>query len=460
MLTCTLALAAGLLAVPGAATATAASDDDPYDIVVLVADLDGLRAQGVSLPEKLTTGNLGKRWQLYFDSHGKVNGKTFNVIPVTWDPIDPTSFEDTCTKATQDNQPFAVMNANGYRQSSVGCLTVDNDTFTFVGEGGYDALYEASGKNLVTLGLPGEMAAKAAVQMADEQELFPKAAKVGILSANEPGTKAAGDTAEKELEKAGFDVVEKVEINTLGQDAAGTQRDAAASVPTFQAAGADSVMVLVNFATSGAFFDEAQKSGAGFEYMLVDASASMCTQFSASRTPTIIADEAVPCVTTWGTRAVTTKDSVKADSAFEAKCREVFDAGFNQSSQPGVPSGDITDAAGNILTEDMPVNECTMVDVFVKALKKAGKNATSEDVYDALLSIEKSPAAYMSNGTGGFAKNKPWFANYVHLELLNPATTATQPDANGLYNGCPAPVNCWVPQEIDGAEWIPIGQKT
>ena len=455
VLACALALAAGLLAVPAQA-ADGGGGDDQYDIVVLVADLDGLRSQGVDLPEKLTTANLAKRWQVFFDSYGKVNGKTFNVIPVTWDPIDPTSFEETCTKATQDNQPFAVMNGNGYRQSSVGCITVDNDTFMFFGEGGYGDLYKASGKNLVTLGLPGDAAARASVQIADKQKFFPKTAKIGILSSNEPGIKAAGDTAEKEFTKAGYDVVEKIEINTVGQDAAGTQRDAAASVPTFQAAGADSIVVLVPFTTSPAFFDEAQKSGAGFKYMLLDAASSLCTQFGASRTPAIIASAAVPCVTTWDTRALPTKDGVKADNAFEAKCRKVFDAGFNEKTVPGVPAGDTTDAAGQTLTEDIPPNECTMVDLYVKALKKAGKNATPQDVYDALLTIKKSPAAYMSNGTGGFGKNKPWFATQVHVELLNPASTATAPDANGLYNGCPAPVNCWVPQEVDGTEWVTV----
>jgi hypothetical protein len=453
VLVCTAALAAGLLAVPARA---ADSKSDQYDIVVLVADLDGLRAAGVNLPEKLTTSNLAKRWQVFLDSYGKVNGKTFNVIPVTWDPADPSSFEETCVKATQDNQPFAVMNGNGYRQSSVGCITVDNDTFMFFGEGGFDELYEASGKNLVTLGLPGEAAARATVQIADEQKFFPKSAKIGILSANEPGIKAAGDTAEAEFKKAGYDVVEKVEINTVGQDAAGTQRDAAASVATFQAAGADSIAVLVPFTTSPAFFDEAQKSGAGFKYMLVDAASSLCTQFGASRTPIIVADQGIPCVTTWDTRALATKDGVKADSAFEAKCRKVFDAGFNEQTTPGVPAGDITDATGQTLTEDIPPNECVMTDLFVKALKKAGKNATSEDVYDAMLTIKKSPAPYMSNGTGGFAKNKPWFANQVHLMVLNPASTSTTPDANGLYNGCPAPVNCWIPQDLDGTEWVTV----
>ena len=42
---------------------------------------------------------------------------------------------------------------------------------------------------------------------------------------------------------------------------------------------------------------------------------------------------------------------------------------------------------------------------------------------------------------------------------LNAATTSTPKDANGLYNGCPAPVNCWIPQVVDGQEWFPIGQE-
>ena len=363
-------------------------------------------------------------------------------------------------KATQDNKPFAVLNANGYRASSVGCITVDNDTFMFYGEATYGDLVEASGKNLVSLGVPAETAAKTGVQIADSEKLFPKTAKVGILSGNEPAIKAAGDTAEAELEKKGYDVASKVELNIVGQDTAGQLRDAAAAVATMQAAGVEQVIVVVPFTVNSGFFEEATKSNAGFGYMLIDAASSLCTQFGASRTPLVVANTGVPCVTTWDTRALSTKDGVKADNAFEAKCREVFDATFSQTSQSGVPAGDITDAAGQTLTEDVPPGECTIADLFVKALKKAGKNATTEDLYDALLTIKKSPGAYMSNGTGGFAKNKPFFANQVHLEVLNPANTSTQPDANGLYNGCPAPVNCWVPQEVGGAEWFPVQQAT
>jgi len=68
----------------------------------------------------------------------------------------------------------------------------------------------------------------------------------------------------------------------------------------------------------------------------------------------------------------------------------------------------------------------------------------------------QAPAAYMSNGEGGFAKNKTYFVNQVHLMSLNAANAQTAKDANGLFNGCPAPVNCWIPQLVGGQEWFPI----
>jgi hypothetical protein len=463
VLACAVALCTGLLAGPGAASAPRAQQGitkDSVDVVVLVADLDGLRAQGLNLPAKLTTGNLTKRWQGYFDAFGKINGRTVKVTPVTWNPVDPKSFEPTCIKATQDNKPFAVLNANGYRASSVGCITVDNKTFMFYGEAVYAALQKASGKKLVSLGVPAEEAAKTGVSIINKQKYFPKTAKIGILGGNEPAIKAAGDTAEAELKKAGYTIAQKTEINIVGQDTAGQLRDAQAAVATMKAAGVDTVVVVVPFTVNSSFFEEANKSGAGFKYMLIDAASSLCTQFGASRVPPSIGQSNVPCVTTWDTRAVNAKNAVKKDNAFEAKCRKVMDAALSETTQAGVPAGDVTDANGQTLTEDVAPNECTMVNLFGTALKKAGKNPTTDKLYDAFLTIKNAPAAYQSNGAGGFSKSKTYFSDQVHLELLNLASTATPKDANGLYNGCPAPVNCWVPQLIGGTEWFPVQSTT
>src|SRR5258705_2664518 len=335
VLVCAVSLGTGLLAGSGAASVPRAQqgiDKSTVNVVVLVADLDGLRAQGLNLPAKLTTGNLTKRWQGYFDALGKVNGRSIKVTPVTWNPVDPKSFEPTCIKATQDNKPFAVLNANGYRASSVGCITVDNSTFMFYGEAVYKALQQGSGKKLVSLGVPAEEAAKTGVAIANKQKFFPKTAKIGILSGNEPAIKAAGDTAESELKKAGYTIAQKTEINIVGQDTAAQLRDAQAAVATMKAAGVDTVVVVVPFTVNSSFFDEANNSGAGFKYMLIDAASSLCTQFGASRVPGSIGPANVPCVTTWDTRAVAAKNAVKKDNAFEAKCRKTMDAAMGETT--------------------------------------------------------------------------------------------------------------------------------
>jgi len=157
---------------------------------------------------------------------------------------------------------------------------------------------------------------------------------------------------------------------------------------------------------------------------------------------------------------VNAKNAVKKDNPFEAKCRKIMDAALKEKTEPGVPAGDVTDANGQTLTEDLAPNECTMADLFVQALKKAGKNPTTDKLYDAFLTLKSNPAAYMSNGQGGFSPSKTYFVNQVHLEILNQASTQTAKDANGLYNGCPAPVNCWVPQLIGGSEWFAVQPAT
>ena len=153
--------------------------------------------------------------------------------------------------------------------------------------------------------------------------------------------------------------------------------------------------------------------------------------------------------------ALPPKDGIKADSEFEAKCRAIFDKTFNQKSQPGVPSGDVT-AGGVTYTEDVDMSYCNIVNLLVPAMKKAGKNPTWDKVYKNLISVEKGPAAYMSNGEGGFARNKPYFANQMHMMRLSKVDANTPKAADGTYNGCPSPFTCWIPVAVDGKEWYPI----
>jgi len=472
-------LGAAMTVVPAGASTRAQSStqgvtDDEITVVALVSDLDGLRSKGFNLPPKLTTANLLKRWQGYADSFCAqlaadgakgvkssggsctINGRKVVVKPAVWDPIDATTFDKACTQATQDNSPFVVVNGNGYRQSSLACITVDNQTPMFYGESVYGDLVKASGNRLVSLGLEAESNAATTASLLKKAQLADKSAKIGILSGNEPGIKAAGDALEAELKKAGYDVVEKVEVNTLQADPTAINRESGAAVSTLKAAGADTVMILIPFTATSGYYQEQARSNAGFKNIIIDASSSLCTQFGASRTPAEVVG--TPCVTTWDTRAVATKDGVKTDNPFEAQCRKDFDAFSNQKSQAGVPAGDVT-AGGVTYTEDLPPNECTMMSVLIPAIAKAGKGVTWDKVYKNLLKTGKSDAAYMSNGEGSFAKGKQYYADQVHIETLNTANADTPKDAKGLFNGCPAPVNCWVPVPVGGQEWFPIVQR-
>ena len=433
-----------------ARTAQQGVTDDEIQVIALVADLDGLRSKGLIAQPKLTTGNLLKRWQSYADAYGPINGRKIVVKGVTWDPLDTTTMDKACIQATQDNKPFVVVNGNGFRPSAVSCITVDNKTPVMLGDPMYNALFKASGDNLFGLLPPSDAIAPATANVVAKQGLSPKTAKIGILSGNEPGIKAGGDALEAALKKNGLNPVSKVEVNINSADAAVMNRESGAAVAKFKADGVDTVFIAIPFTSSQGYFQEANRSNAGFKAFVLDGSSSMCTIFAASRIPLDAAG--IPCLTTADTRAVSTKDGVKKDTAAEAKCRTTFDKAFAETSQPGVPSGDVVTPNGTFV-EDFASNECQIMNLLLPAIEKAGKKLTWAKV---AKNLEKSSgsAIYASGGEGSYTPTKHYFNDNVHLVNLTAANAQTAKDAAGLFNGCPAPVNCWIPQLIDGEEWF------
>jgi ABC-type branched-subunit amino acid transport system substrate-binding protein len=430
----------------GGATATGVTDDS-IKVGVLVADLDGLRASGVDLPESLTTANLANRWLHTFEewnAEGGINGRQIEPVTIGWDPVDPASFEDVCNEATLDEEVFMVVNASGFRGGAVPCFTVDHDTFFFFGEGSDLGTIEASGENLVVMGVPAEVSGATAANVALEDGFVDDDDRVGILSGNEPAIQAGGNAVESALEEAGVDVT-KVEINSLQADVTAINQESAAAVDTFAAEGVDFVFVTLPFVAVEGFFGEAGESGSRFDYMIVDIGQSACAAFGASRTPAEAAG--APCVTAWNTWALPDGEGLREPTEFEAECRERFDEQFDTESYPGVPTGEeITTSDGRTLSSDFAASECTMLPLLRQALETAGDDLTHESLHAAFLEITSAPAAMLSDGGGGFGPDKPFFANRMHAVQLVVNSPDAALDANGeTYNGCPAPVNCWVP---------------
>ena len=225
---------------------------------------------------------------------------------------------------------------------------------------------------------------------------------------------------------------------------------------TMTAAGVDTVVVDQAFTSMAPFFEEAAKANAGFKYLAMDGQANVCTLNGATRVPAIAAG--TPCVTTWGTYALPDKSGIRPDTKFEANCREVFDTATGETSMPGAPNGTTT-VDGVDYINDYGTNECAFMTFLLNSIKKAGKSPTWDKVYANMMKTKKGGASNMSDGVGGFGKSKAYYAQNLHLvELTAWDANGRAKDASGTFNGCPIPVNCWVPTLIDGQEWFPIGK--
>ena len=111
--------------------------EDTITIAVIIADLKGLRDIGFPLPDGLTNEALSGRIGAYLDdwnAAGGINGRTFEMVEITWNPLDTSTMENACIEATLDNEVFLVINASGFNPAFLPCLTEDNDTTVLLGD--------------------------------------------------------------------------------------------------------------------------------------------------------------------------------------------------------------------------------------------------------------------------------------------------------------------------------------
>jgi hypothetical protein len=120
----------------------------------------------------------------------------------------------------------------------------------------------------------------------------------------------------------------------------------------------------------------------------------------------------------------------------------------------GVPAGQkITDTTGAVLFSDFAPLECTIANILKQALTLAGVNPTRASFMETTFNLGEVPLAQMSGGVGRLAPDKRYASTSSHTVKITLADNTVPPDANGLYNGCAAPVNCGVVQN----DWVEFG---
>jgi hypothetical protein len=304
----------------------------------------------------------------------------------------------------------------------------------------------------VTISPSVETMSAAGTQATVDAGTIPKGANVGILAGNGPEAVAGTAASKTILEKAGYKVT-PVAVNTLQGDSGVMNTESAAAVNTFKAANVTHVMVLLQFTASTGFWDGLV--GTGIKTTILDTASSNCTAFGASRVPASAIGST--CYTVFGD-AVTSDGKLRTETAFEKECRahydKVFAGTFPSSSYPGVPSGDtIKLADGTVISSDYAPNECTFANIVKMGLENAGNNLTRAGFMEAVRSLGDIPVALASDGQGTLASDKSYAADFVHADVLTAATADTPKSANGTYNGCPVPKNCFVPAP---SGWVAI----
>jgi len=423
---------------------------DTIKIGVAISDLEAIRAMGISIPETLTTKHLFDRWDVFvqkWNAAGGINGRMIELFQLVWNPLDPSTFDTLCAAATVDNELFMVINGTGLSSVARECLL---DAGMPIMYGDVMSLSELETGLAISLAAPAEVIGSAGVNAWIGTPEAVAGSTVGILSNNSPAVQAAGKAAEQTLIDAGF-TVELIEMNSTGGDSAAINEEGAAAVGVFQAKGATRVFVASPFTENTGFWTAA--ASAGLTFSLLDTSSSGCSAFGLSRAPAAAVGS--ECITTYD--HMTDGTTIRPDDEFEAECRaffdESFEAYFGNKSYPGVPAGQIlTDTAGKVMSSDYAPQECALANILNLGLTAAGVNPTRASTLAAILNLSEVPLPILAGGSGGFAPGKAYASNAVHTVIVTAATVDTPADANGLYNGCPAPVNCGVVI----SDWVPI----
>ncbi|MEC7878849.1 MAG: hypothetical protein VYE07_01350, partial [Actinomycetota bacterium] len=388
-----------------------------------------------------------------WNAAGGINGRMIEGITIGWDPLSPATMEQSCTEAVLDNEVFIAVNASGFSQAFIPCFTEDNDTTFFYGEVASQEMIDAAPNRLFALNPPSEVAGQAGAQLIVDQGLIPAGAKVGILDSTSPPIASAGESAAEILQGAGYTTT-TITVNTLSGDNAAANAEGAAAVAQFTAEGVDHVFVILPFIYADGFWGEVGALEPSWGRTILDSASSNCTPFGASRTNE--SAEGAICVTSYDSYALP-DGGLRDDDTFEAQCREEwleFFPIFEGQSDRGAPSGEVGLEAsdGSLLNSDYAPGECTMQYLIKEALENSGINPT-RDSFAAAMKELSGPQAFRSNGEGAFGPDKNYFSTQMQAVQFTLASRSTERGADGTFNGCPAPVNCWIP--ITG-EWFKI----
>ena len=448
----------------GSPTTTAAAKNTASDqgvteteikVAIVGADLSALVKLGLikGVPDNATDLNA-KRASYVFDqinAEGGINGRKFKYETISWDPVDPKSFDTACQKIA-DGKFFMAFNVGGgYNTDKIPCITDAGTFFWAIDAASLQNFADAKGK-LISMAPPSELEAQAGIDTLIKSGALAKDAKIGILTGNTSSQTNSVTRIKKSLDAGGYKIVFSDPVNTATQTGGAIAKDVQLSVAKFAAAGVTNVIVTLPFTNATSFYPEADKSGFKPKYSIIEVGSGGCTTFTGSQGPAVF--DGATCTTHWDNFRYDDKGTLKTDNPTDAECRKQYEAIYGIKTNPGVKYGGSLDSDGTTyIKEDQSYFDCTLLTkVAIPSIKAAGANLTKKTMYDAAAKLTDFEVAGMSNGKGSLGPDKPFVATAVHTVVFRAAATAK--GADGKWGKCPSSSNCF--QVVTPDTWVPL----
>lgn len=357
---------------------------------VLVPDLGPLSDAGYSA----FVGDIEEHWRTYFDdlnARGGVLGRKVVPVFVVYDALSKDEMRAACTRLTQDEKVFAAFNAAGFYSDPILCLTEQNQTPYFAGDGSSEEFFERSrglmfstsqSKNRI---LRNKVAALHAAGVLD-------GARVGVLYDDEPENRDGVETGLlPTLESYGF---EGTVTYRLSADVGAAQSQVPLAVQQMCNV-ADVVFLPVGFPQATQFVTQAERQQCGFRYFTSDFAIGS-SDFYAQQMPDSFDGALAVTAQRIGEQRVD-----RPEPEVDVGCRRVWEERKGEAAPRG--SGDY----GGFQAA------CGLVRVFEVAANRAGPELTRPRLSAAVQQLGEVSIPFY--GGGSFSKGKLNAADFVQL---------------------------------------------
>jgi hypothetical protein len=212
--------------------------DDTITLGYVYLDLDAVRERGLI---NLNWGPQGDHVQVIADhisANGGISGRSIEVIPLAFDPVDASSAQAACLQLTEDNEVFAVLGA--LRGDEVLCYTEQHDTIAVANSDMTQERLDRSNAPYASVSASRERIIDNFVSEATSAGLF-DGRTVAVLSVD--AVDVAAEVAIPALNDAGV----SVEFESLIQgdgSVGGAAAELSVNVESMRARGVDAVVVV------------------------------------------------------------------------------------------------------------------------------------------------------------------------------------------------------------------------